>query len=671
MSEFNLEALTLAANTVRGLSMDAVQKANSGHPGMPMGMADAAVVLWTQFLKFNPADPDWRNRDRFVLSAGHGSMLLYSLLHLSGYALSLDDLRNFRQWGSQTPGHPESHITPGVETTTGPLGQGISNAVGMAIAERWLAAHFNRPDYPIVDHTTYVIASDGDLMEGISHEVASLAGHLGLGKLVVLYDDNNISIDGSTDLSFSENVALRFAAYGWHTLSLDGNDPAAVRDGLLAARAETERPTLLLCRTTIAYGSPNKANTSGAHGEPLGDEEIRLTKRALGMPEDALFYVPDGVYDTMRAAAQEGAAAQAAWQVLWDGYAAAYPELAAQFERGYSLEADVALDVDALFDLSKAAATRNASGTVLNALAAQVPNLVGGSADLTPSNKTTIKGETFLKHGDFSGRYIHFGVREHGMGAILNGMARHGGIRPFGGTFLIFSDYMRPTLRLAGLMEAPVIYVFTHDSIGLGEDGPTHQPVEQLMSMRVVPNLTTIRPADARETTAAWLSAIENTHGPTALIFSRQSVPTLGGSSVAGAQRGAYIVAEATEEDGSAVTPDVILIGTGTEVYLALEARELLAADGFAARVVSMPSWELFAQQSEAYRAEVLPPALTARVSIEAGSTIGWERYVGLRGEAVGLNHFGASAPYETLYAEFGITAEAMAAAARRVLGRV
>jgi transketolase len=670
MSEFNLEALTLAANTVRGLSMDAVQKANSGHPGMPMGMADAAVVLWTQFLKFNPNDPDWRDRDRFVLSAGHGSMLLYSLLHLSGYPLSLDDLREFRQWGSQTPGHPESHITPGVETTTGPLGQGISNAVGMAIAERWLAAHFNRPGYPIVDHTTYVIASDGDLMEGISHEVASLAGHLGLGKLVVLYDDNNISIDGSTDLSFSENVALRFAAYGWHTLSLNGNDPAAVRAGLQSAKAETERPTLLLCRTTIAYGSPNKANTSGAHGEPLGDEEIRLTKRALGMPEDALFYVPDGVYDTMRAAAQEGAAAQAEWQELWDGYAAAYPELAAQFERGYSLETDVTLDIDALFDLSKAAATRNASGTVLNAVAAQVPNLVGGSADLTPSNKTTIKGETFLKHGDFSGRYIHFGVREHGMGAILNGMARHGGIRPFGGTFLIFSDYMRPTLRLAGLMEAPVIYVFTHDSIGLGEDGPTHQPIEQLMSLRVVPNLTTIRPADARETAAAWLSAIENTHGPTALVFSRQSVPTLAGSSVDGAQRGAYIVAEATGADGSDVTPDVVLIGTGTEVHLAMEARDLLAAEGIAARVVSMPSWELFAGQSEAYRDEVLPPALAARVSIEAGSTIGWERYVGLQGEAVGLNHFGASAPYETLYAEFGITAEAMAAAVRRVLGR-
>ncbi len=666
MSEFDLEKLILAANTVRGLSMDGVQKANSGHPGMPMGMADAAVVLWTQYLKFNPADPDWADRDRFVLSAGHGSMLLYSLLHLTGYDLSLDDLRNFRQWGSKTPGHPEAHITAGVETTTGPLGQGISNAVGMAMAERWLAAHFNRPEFPVVNHMTYAIASDGDLMEGISHETASLAGHLGLGKLIVLYDDNHISIDGSTDLSFSENVALRFAAYGWHTLQVSGNDPASVNEGLAAAKAEADRPSLLLCRTTIAYGSPNKANTSGAHGEPLGEEEIRLTKAALGLPVDESFYVPDGVYDTMRAAAQDGAAAETAWRDMWRRYEAAYPELATQFEQGLSLETDVQLDVDHLFDLSKKMATRNASGVVLNAVAQQVPNLVGGSADLTPSNKTTIKGETFLTRDDFSGRYIHFGVREHGMGSIMNGMARHGGIRPFGGTFLIFSDYMRPTLRLAGLMEAPVIYVFTHDSIGLGEDGPTHQPIEQLMSMRVIPNLTTIRPADSREVTAAWLSAINNIHGPTALVFSRQSVPTLPNSSVEAAQRGAYIVSEPA--DGAAA--DVILIGTGTEVYLAVEAQEILAADGIAARVVSMPSWELFAKQPQAYQDEVLPPDMTARVSIEAGATVGWERYVGLQGETIGLDHFGASAPYEELYANFGITAEAMAAAAKRVLGR-
>lgn len=665
MSEFDLEKLTLAANTVRGLAMDAVQKANSGHPGMPMGMADAAVVLWTQFLKFNPDNPDWIDRDRFVLSAGHGSMLLYSLLHLTGYDLTLDDLRNFRQWDSQTPGHPESHLTPGVETTTGPLGQGISNAVGMAMAERWLAAHFNKPEFPVVNHMTYVIASDGDLMEGISHEVASLAGHLGLGKLVVLYDDNNISIDGSTDLSFSENVALRFAAYGWHTLALNGNDGTAVRDGLLAAQAETDRPSLLLCRTAIAYGSPNKANTSAAHGEPLGEEEVRLSKQALGMPADEFFHVPDGVYETMQAAGERGETAEAEWRELWSRYEAAYPDLAAQFSSDWSLATDLALDVDALLDLSKPVATRNASGTVLNAIAAKVPNLVGGSADLTPSNKTSIKGETFLTHDDFSGRYIHFGVREHGMGAILNGMARHGGIRPFGGTFLIFSDYMRPTLRLAALMEAPVIYVFTHDSIGLGEDGPTHQPIEQLMSLRVIPNLTTIRPADARETAGAWLAAMDNLHGPTALIFSRQSVPALAGSSAESAQRGGYILADAGEG-----LPDVILIGTGSEVQLAVAARDELAAEGIAARVVSLPSWELFRKQPQAYRDEVLPPSISERVSVEAGATVGWERYIGLKGEAIGLDHFGASAPYKTLYQEFGITSEAVVAAARRVLGR-
>lgn len=667
MSDFTLESQRLTANTVRGLAMDAVQKANSGHPGMPMGMADAAVVLWSQFLKFNPQDPGWPDRDRFVLSAGHGSMLLYSLLHLAGYAVTLDDLRQFRQWDSITPGHPEYHLTPGVETTTGPLGQGISNAVGMAMAERWLATRFNRPDFPVVNHMTYVVASDGDLMEGISHEAASLAAHLGLGKLVVLYDDNHISIDGATDLSFSENVALRFAAYGWHTLQVDGQDPFAVYAGIVAAQGETERPSLLLCRTTIGYGSPNKANTSGVHGEPLGADEVRLAKTELGLPVDQDFYVPKEATDIMRGAATRGQAEEAAWQELWRRYEAAYPELAAEFEQFQSLQSEVTLDIDAVVDTSKATATRNASGVVLNAIAAQVPNLIGGSADLTPSNKTALKGTSYLSRDDFSGRYIHFGVREHAMGAILNGMAVHGGLRPFGGTFLVFSDYMRPAIRLAALMHAPVIYVYTHDSIGVGEDGPTHQPVEHLMALRVMPNVTTIRPADARETVAAWLSAIDNVQGPTALVFSRQSVPALP-SSVEGARRGAYILAEARDAAGDAVTPDVILIGSGTETHLALAAGQQLTAESIAARVVSMPSWELFDRQSEAYRESILPMTVTARVAVEAGVTTGWERWVGLSGAVIGLDRFGASAPQEVLYQQFGITTEAVANAARALV---
>lgn len=669
MSAYPLETHRLAANIIRGLSMDAVQKAESGHPGLPLGMADAAVVLWTQFLTFNPNDPLWFNRDRFLLSAGHGSMLLYSLLHLSGYDLPLEDLMNFRQWGSLTPGHPEFHLTPGVETSTGPLGQGISNAIGMAIAEEWLAARFNRPDFPLVDHRTYALVSDGDLMEGISHEACSLAGHLGLGKLIALYDDNHITIDGKTDLSFSEDVLMRFEAYGWHTQRVDGHDPLAVRDALAAARAETARPSLIACRTTIGYGSPNKAGTAKAHGEPLGVDEVRLTKESLGLSQDRPFYVADEARSFLGAAGTAGARRQAEWEALFLRYEAEFAEDAVLFRRMLADDFEVSLDVSELFDLAKPMATRASSGIVLNAIATQLPTLLGGSGDLTPSNKTDLKGETDLKRGDFSGRYIRFGVREHAMGGILNGMALHGGVRPYGGTFLVFSDYMRPSIRLAALMEAPVIYVFTHDSIGVGEDGPTHQPVEHLMALRAIPNLTVIRPADAVETAAAWLAALANKKGPTALALTRQNVPPLG-ATVSQALNGAYILSEASDGSGNPLAPDVILIGTGSEVQLAIRAQELLAREGVAARVVSMPSWEIFEAQPEEYRESVFPRSVRARVSVEAGITEGWRQYVGLDGLSVGIDRFGASAPYKVVYEKLGVTAEAVANAARMAIER-
>jgi transketolase len=658
-----LRLYQLVAHTIRGLAMDAVQKANNGHPGMPMGMADAAVVLWMDFLKHNPADSDWPDRDRFVLSAGHGSMLLYSLLYLTGYPhMSMAELQNFRQWESSTPGHPESHLTPGAETTTGPLGQGIGNAVGMALAERWLAAYFNRPDFPIVDHYTYVIASDGDLMEGVSHEVCSLAGHLGLSKLIVLYDDNGITIDGPTSLAFSEDVAARFAAYDWHTQSIDGHNPLAVATALHEARAETARPSLILCRTHIGFGSPNRQGTAKAHGEPLGEEEVRLTKQNLGWPPDDQFTVPVKALDTMRLALKQGAAQQAEWQALFDRYREAYPEPAALFLKTANHELPEGWDGDLpVFDTAKPMATRNASGVVLEKLVPRLPTLLGGSGDLTPSNKTQPKGKEHLTRDDFSGRYIHYGVREHGMGAVMNGVARHGGTRPYGGTFLIFSDYMRPTIRLAAMMEAPVIYVFTHDSIGLGEDGPTHQPIEQLASLRAIPNLILFRPADANETTIGWQVALENRYAPTALALTRQNVPVLDAEKVQGARRGAYVL-------NDAANPQVILIGTGSEVHIALEAQALLAGEGIAARVVSMPSWELFEAQPADYQESVLPAEITARVSIEAGSPLGWERYVGRGGSILGLNRYGASAPYQVIYEKLGLTATAVAEAARRLL---
>ena len=656
----------LIANSIRALAIDGVQKANSGHPGLPMGMADVAAVLWTRFLKFNAADPEWPDRDRFVLSAGHGSMLMYSLLYLAGYDVSLDDIKNFRQWDSITPGHPESHLTPGVETTTGPLGQGISNAVGLALAERWLASHFNRPGHEVVNHNTYVIASDGDLMEGISHEACALAGHLGLSKLIVLYDDNHISIDGPTSLSYSDDVARRFDAYGWHTQQADGHNPADLEMAIRAARAETNRPSLIACRTHIGFGSPNKQDTSGAHGEPLGEEEIRLTKENLGWPAEPAFYVPEEVLAYMNQVGAAGRERQAAWEASFARYEEAHPGLAAEFRQALQSQLPEGWDVDLPdFEVGKAIATRASSGAVLTALSQRIPNLIGGSADLTGSNKTLPKGEGHIARDDFSGRYIYFGVREHGMSAILNGMALHGGLRPYGGTFLVFSDYLRPTIRLASMMALPVIYVFTHDSIGLGEDGPTHQPVEHLMALRVIPGLTLIRPGDAGETTMAWRVALENKHGPTALVLTRQGLPTLDRERYAPAEmaaRGAYVLSDSDD-------PAAILIGTGSEVGIALEAQALLAEKGVSARVVSMPSWELFDAQPAGYRESVLPAAIRARVSVEAGSKQGWERYVGRDGIAIGMDRFGASAPYEEIYQKLGITAEAMAAAALELIG--
>lgn len=658
----------LCINTIRTLAMDGVQKAKSGHPGMPMGMADVAYVLWTRFLKHNPADPAWPNRDRFVLSAGHGSMLLYSLLYLTGYDLPLDELKRFRQWGSRTPGHPEHGLTPGVETTTGPLGQGFANGVGMALAERFLAATFNRPGFPIFDHYTYAIVSDGDLMEGVSHEAAGLAGHLGLGKIIYLYDDNEISIEGSTDLAFTEDVPARFRAYGWHVQEVDGYDLPAVEAAIRAAQGESERPSLIVCHTHIAYGSPNKHDSASAHGEPLGEEEVRLTKEALGWPPDAQFYVPDEALAVFRRAVEQGRVAQAEWQEMFTRYAREYPQEAALLQCLWAGDLPEGWE-KALPTFTPAdgeMATRQASGVVLNALAPVLPTLIGGSADLAPSNNTLLKGYADFQKASPAGRNLRFGVREHAMGSILNGLALHGGVIPYGGTFLVFSDYMRPAVRLAALMEQRVVYVWTHDSVWLGEDGPTHQPVEHLMALRAIPNLVVIRPCDANETAAAWRVALERREGPTALALTRQKLPILAETARDAQEtvaRGAYVLADAP----GAI--DVILIATGSEVHLALEARKLLAEKGVAARVVSMPSWELFDAQEPAYREAVLPSKVTARLAIEAGVTQGWEKYVGPSGAVVGLDRFGASAPYKVLMEQFGFTPQAVAERALRLLG--
>ncbi|MGB9890130.1 MAG: transketolase [Anaerolineae bacterium] len=649
----------LCINTIRTLAMDGVQKARSGHPGMPMGMADAAYVLWTRFLKHNPKDPKWPDRDRFVLSAGHGSMLLYSLLYLTGYDLTLEDLMAFRQWGSRTPGHPEYGLTPGVETTTGPLGQGFANGVGMAIAERFLAATFNRPGLPIFDHYTYAIVSDGDLMEGISHEAASLAGHLGLGKLIYLYDDNDISIEGSTDITFTEDVAARFRAYGWHVQKVDGYDLNGIAAAIRAARREIARPSLIICRTHIAYGSPHKQDDASAHGEPLGEEEVRLTKKALGWPPDAQFWVPPEVLPVFRRAVEEGAAAQARWQAMWAEYARQYPREAALLERLWAGELPHGWEevIPSFSPADGPMATRKASGIVLNALAAALPTLIGGSADLAPSNLTLLRGYDDFQKETPAGRNLRFGVREHAMGGILNGMALHGGLIPYGGTFLVFSDYMRPAVRLAAMMHLPIVYVWTHDSLWIGEDGPTHQPVEHLAALRAIPNLTLIRPCDANETAEAWRAALRRRDGPTALVLTRQNLPILDRSGVAGARnlaRGAYVLRDAPEGN-----PNLILIASGSEVHLALAAQEGLAEQGVQARVVSMPSWELFDAQPPEYRAAVLPPAVP-KIAIEAARPLGWERYVGPDGAVIGIGRFGASAPYPVLMEKFGFTPQAV-----------
>ncbi len=649
----------LCINTIRFLSVDSVQKANSGHPGLPMGAAPLAYVLWTKFLRHNPLDPGWPNRDRFVLSAGHGSMLLYSLLHLTGYDLSLDELKNFRQWGSKTPGHPEFGLAPGVEVTTGPLGQGFAMGVGLALAEAHLAARYNRPDHDIIDHYTYGIVSDGDLMEGVSHEAASLAGHWQLGKLIYLYDDNHISLAGATDLTYTEDVTKRFEAYGWQVLMVeDGNDLPAIEAALFAARSDAQRPTLIRVRTIIGFGAPHKQNTFEAHGSPLGPEEVKAAKENLGWPTEPPFYLPGEALEHFRQAIEDGETQQTAWQKKFDAYARDYPELFTELDRALKGELPEGWNKDLpAFPAGKGQATRVSSGQVLNAIAAKVPQIIGGSADLNPSTNTALKtlGDFQTpalpvsdKQGavggvwGYAGRNLAYGVREHAMGSLSNGLARHGGVIPFTATFLQFADYMRPAIRLAALMEQRVIFVFTHDSIFLGEDGPTHQPVEHLAALRAIPNLVVMRPADANETAVAWQIAIERKHGPTALILSRQAVPTFDRAVMAsaeGVRKGGYVLID------SESTPDIILIATGSEVALAVSARDELAKRGVRTRVVSLPSWELFDAQPRDYRESVLPPHVRTRLAIEAGVAQGWHKYVGNQGKIMSIERFGASAP--------------------------
>jgi transketolase len=664
----------LCINSIRFLSIDAVQKANSGHPGMPMGAAPMAYVLWTRFLKHNPSNPKWFDRDRFVLSAGHGSMLLYSLLYLTGYDLPLEQIKQFRQWRSMTPGHPERGLAPGIEVTTGPLGQGFGNGVGMAIAERNLAARYNRPGFQIIDHFTYAIVSDGDLMEGVGSEAASLAGHLKLGKLIYLYDDNYISLAASTNLTFTEDRAKRFEAYGWHVQSVeDGNDIEAIGQALRAAQEESGRPSIILVRTHIGYGSPHKQDTFEVHGSPLGEEEVRLTKQNLGWPLDPTFYIPDEALSHFRKAIGQGKKAEAEWNEKFSAYRGAFPDLAKEVQEMIDGQLPEGWDADLpqFPPDPKGIATRVASGKILNVLAPRIPMLIGGSADLNPSTHTAVKGLGDFENpqgegGDtqgsagggwsYAGRNLHFGVREHAMGAILNGLAVHGGMIPFGATFLIFSDYMRPPIRLAALMEQHVIYVFTHDSIGLGEDGPTHQSIGQLAGLRAIPHLIVIRPCDANETTAAWRIAIEMKNRPVALVLTRQNVPTFDRTQYApaeGLRRGAYILAEASQGK-----PDLILIASGSEVQLIVEARKKLLEQNVDVRTVSMPSWELFDVQSKQYRDAVLPPSVRLRLAVEAAGPQGWHQYVGDHGDVIGIDRFGASAPGEVVMREYGFTVE-------------
>jgi transketolase len=673
-------------NTIRFLSVDAVEKANSGHPGLPMGAAPMAYALWTRFLKHNPSNPGWENRDRFVLSAGHGSILLYSLLHLSGYDLSLEQLKSFRQWGSKTPGHPERGLTPGVETTTGPLGQGFANSVGMAIAEDYLAARYNRLGHAIVNHYTYTLVGDGDLMEGVSSEAASLAGHLKLGKLICLYDDNQITLSAGTNITFTENRAMRFEAYGWHTQTVEnGNDLVAIDRALSAAQAEKDRPSLIVVRTHIGYGAPNKEDTFLAHGSPLGEKEVKLTKQALGWPLEPTFIIRGDVLAHFRRAIENGKKAEAEWNTEFSKYSKAFPDLAAEFQKEMAGKLPISWDADIpTFPAdAKGMATRVASGRVLNTIDKMLPTLIGGSADLDPSTFTALKAM-----GDFenppdevgnlqgsagggwshAGRNLHFGVREHAMGSIANGLSVHGGIIPFTATFLIFSDYMRPAIRLAALMEQRVIFVFTHDSIALGEDGSTHQPVEQLASLRAIPQLIVIRPCDANETAMAWRIAIETRNRPTALILTRQDVPTLDRSRFSGAEglrRGAYVLADAPRGK-----PDIVLIGTGSEIGLIIAAAKKLAEKKIKARIVSMPSWELFDAQPRRYRESVLLPTVGARLAVEAGSTQGWHKYVGDKGDVIGVDRFGASASGDVVMRKYGFTVENVCNRAMKLMKR-
>lgn len=652
------ELQTFAINTIRFLSADGIQQANSGHPGLPMGTAPMAYAVWTRHLRHNPANPAWADRDRFILSGGHGSMLLYSLAYLTGYDLPLEELKRFRQWDSLTPGHPEYGLTPGVDATTGPLGQGLSNGVGMAIAEAHLAKVYNRPGHAIVDHYTYGIVTDGDLMEGVAAEAASLAGHLGLGKLIYLYDDNRISIEGSTEIAFTEDRGQRFAAYGWHVqIVTDGLDVETIDRAIQAAKADP-RPSLIVVRNIIGYGLPTRQGTAKAHGEPPGDKELNAAKDNLGWPQEPRFYVPDAALAFFRQAAARGAELEQAWQQKFAAYRAAFPDLAAELERRLAGQLpDGWADTLPIFPPdAKGLASRASSGKVLNALADRLPDLMGGSADLAPSTVTWMNNSPAFAPDCRAGRNLHFGVREHGMGAVVNGMAYHGGVIPFGATFMVFSDYMRPALRVAALSHLGAIFVFTHDSIGVGEDGPTHQPVEQMAALRAIPNLATLRPADANEVREAWKVAIENRHRPTALVLTRQNLPTLDRSVVApaaGVRRGAYVLADLGEGQ-----PQIILMASGSEVSLIVAAGQRLAAQGVTVRLVSFPSWELFGEQDAAYQHAVLPPEITARLAVEAGVTLGWHRWVGSQGRVLGIDRFGASAPAATVFEKFGFTVE-------------
>ena len=653
-----MNSCKIIANTIRGLSVDGVAAANSGHPGMPLGMADVCAVLWSEHMNFNPKNPKWLNRDRFILSAGHGSMLIYSLLHLYGYDLSIDDLKAFRQWGSKTPGHPENFVTAGVETTTGPLGQGVANAVGFALAEDSLAARYNREGSEIIDHYTYVVAGDGCLQEGISHEACSFAGHNKLGKLIMLYDSNNITIDGPTHISFTEDTRKRFEAYGWQVLEIDGHDYDQINAAIAEAKKEKSKPSIIICKTIIGFGSPNRAGTSKAHGEPFPAEEIELMKEKLGLPKDKSFFVPDEISDLRAKTQEKGQNLENQWNELWENYKNKNQEAAKELENSIKGEiSKEALDIPQ-FSSEKAIATRSASGTILNHIAKYIPQLMGGSADLTPSNNTLPAGEESFSPENPKGRYIRYGVREHGMAAIMNGMALHGGVLPYSGTFFVFSDYMRPAMRMSALMEQQVVYVLTHDSIGLGEDGPTHQPEAHLWAYRMIPNMTVIRPMDANETAEAWKSALKNKKGPTCLVLTRQNLPVydragLGWAKSEEAQKGGYVLCE--DKDFEA-----IIIATGSEVELAVEAKTKLNEQGVKVRIVSMPSTNIFDEQPQKYKESVLPKNILKRVAVEAGVTLGWYKYVGLEGRVIGLDRFGASAPYKTLYKEFGITTDAI-----------